>query len=58
MRARRGAGRAPKELDAKELNVSGVHIDFMVGGPEVTVTGVRHDGSRAKILRDDAWQLD
>jgi len=29
----------------------------MVGGPDVTVTGIRQDGSRVVILRDDRWQL-
>lgn len=48
---------SPKELDAKGLNVSAVHTDFMVGGPEVMVTGIRHDGSRMVILSDDQWQL-
>jgi aminopeptidase len=39
------------------LNVSAVHTDFMVGGPEVTVTGIRSDGSRMVILSDDEWKL-
>ncbi|HEX8862451.1 MAG TPA: aminopeptidase [Actinomycetes bacterium] len=49
--------RSPEELDAKGLNASVVHTDFMVGGPDVTVTGIRQDGSRVVILRDDRWQL-
>jgi aminopeptidase len=49
--------RSPEELDAMGLNASAVHTDFMVGGPEVTVTGIRQDGSRVVILRDDEWQL-
>lgn len=48
---------SPEELDAKGLSVSAVHTDFMVGGPEVTVTGIRHDGSRLVILSNDQWQL-
>ncbi len=48
---------SPEELNAKGLNASVVHTDFMVGGPDVTVTGIQQDGSRVVILRDDQWQL-
>jgi aminopeptidase len=39
------------------MNVSNVHTDFMVGGPELDVDGVTKDGKRVPILREDAWQL-
>lgn len=53
-----GADRmSPEERDALGLNASGVHTDFMVGGPEVTVTGVHADGSRRTILEGDVWRL-
>lgn len=48
---------SPEQLDAKGLSVSAVHTDFMVGGPDVTVTGIRRDGTRVPLLRDDMWQL-
>jgi aminopeptidase len=39
------------------MNVSGVHTDFMVGGPELAVDGITKDGRVIPILREDVWQL-
>lgn len=39
------------------MNVSTVHTDFMVGGPELQVDGVTTDGKSVPILREDTWQL-
>jgi len=45
------------ELVARGFNVSAVHTDFMVGGPDVDVTGVTREGREIPILREDVWQL-
>ena len=39
------------------VNVSSVHTDFMVGGPEVSVDAVTRDGAVVPLLRAEVWQL-
>jgi len=38
------------------VNVSSVHTDFMIGGVEVEVDAVCHDGTVVPLLRDNIWQ--
>ena len=40
------------------VNVSTVHTDFMIGGPEVDVDATLRDGTVVPLLRNDVWQLD
>jgi aminopeptidase len=42
--------------DAARINQSEIHIDFMVGGPEVTVLGVDAAGVEAPVLEGGAWR--
>jgi aminopeptidase len=50
-------GLEPDDLRERGINVSAVHTDFMIGGPEVAVDGITKDGTAVPILREDAWQL-
>jgi aminopeptidase len=53
-----GAAKQPaEERRARGLNPSSIHVDFMIGGPEVDVDGVTRDGREVPILRNDEWVL-
>jgi aminopeptidase len=43
--------------DHDRLNDSAIHVDFMIGGPEVDVDGLEADGTPVPVLRGGAWQL-
>jgi aminopeptidase len=38
-------------------NVCKVHVDFMVGAPELEVDAVLADGGDVPLIRDETWQL-
>jgi aminopeptidase len=43
--------------DVERLNRSSIHIDFMIGSPDVDVTGITREGERVPVLRDATWRL-
>jgi aminopeptidase len=45
------------EEDRERLNRSGIHVDFMIGGDDVAVSGVTETGDAVPVLRGGAWQL-
>ena len=46
------------ERAERGFNVSSIHQDVMIGGPEVVVDGIDGNGTATPILRDDVWLLD
>ncbi len=48
---------AVTEASRSRVNRSAIHIDFMIGGDDVAVTGITRAGERVPLLRDGAWQL-
>ena len=45
------------ESDRDRINRSQLHIDFMIGSPEMLVTGITADGKRVPVLDRGAWQI-
>ena len=43
--------------DKPGSNESEIHIDFMIGSNDLTVTGITRDGSRVPVLVDGRWQI-
>jgi aminopeptidase len=43
--------------DREHINRSRIHIDFMIGSPEVDVTGLTSAGERVPVLRAGAWRV-
>ena len=39
------------------LNVANMHVDFMVGGPELEVDALLADGTVVPLVRNEEWQL-
>jgi len=46
-----------EETDVARGNRSEIHVDFMIGGNEVAVTGIADDGTAVPVLRGGAWAL-
>jgi aminopeptidase len=45
------------EAEHERVNESSLHIDFMIGSPEMSVTGVTREGERVPVMLGGAWQI-
>jgi len=43
--------------DRERINRSSIHIDFMIGSDDVTVSGVKAGGGEVTVLRGGDWQV-
>ena len=48
---------SPEERHGRGVNLSSIHTDFMIGSPELAISGVTKDGGEVPILRDGDWVL-
>jgi len=45
------------EEDGRRVNQSAIHVDFMIGSDDVSVTGITREGQPVPVLAHGAWQL-
>jgi len=46
------------ELRRMGINDSMIHVDFMIGTPDLAITGVTKDGRRIPVFRNGSWQIE
>jgi aminopeptidase len=45
------------DADQDAVNQSQIHVDFMIGGEDVAVTGISAAGEAVPLLRNGSWQI-
>ena len=45
------------DADRARVNTSSIHVDFMIGSPELDVDGLPRDGDAVPLLRGGTWQV-
>jgi aminopeptidase len=52
-----GFGGTRSDTPARGVNRSTIHLDVMIGGPELEATGFGARGRRIPLIREGAWQI-
>ncbi|WP_226626759.1 aminopeptidase [Alloyangia pacifica] len=50
-----GASLTPEQVAAQGGNSSMIHVDWMIGGAETDIDGIRKDGTRVPVFRKGEW---
>ena len=50
-----GEGLSMEQAQARGINNSLIHVDFMIGSEDLAIDGIRADGSREPIFRNGTW---
>lgn len=50
-----GSDMSDEELNERGANFSLIHVDFMVGGPELNVMAYEKDGTEVQLFKDGNW---
>lgn len=52
---RNGSNMSQEELKEKGANFSLIHVDFMVGGPELNIVAYENNGNTVELFKDGNW---
>lgn len=52
-----GAKMSKEELEAKGINTSMIHVDFMIGSEKLSIDGETEDGVKETIMTDGEWAI-
>lgn len=52
---RGGRGMSEKELEQHGINRSATHVDFMLGTPDLSITGIKADGTQVPVFQNGNW---
>lgn len=52
---RNGSNMTQEELTEKGANFSLIHVDFMVGGPNLDITAYEKDGNKVQLFKNGNW---
>lgn len=52
-----GKSLSKEELMDKGLNQSMIHVDFMMGGSDLSIDGIKEDGTVEPVFRDGNWVI-
>ena len=50
-----GGAAGPRSSRARGANNSLIHVDWMIGSPEVDIDGIAADGARTPVFRKGEW---
>lgn len=54
---RNGSSMTQEELEAKGANFSLIHVDFMVGGPNLDIIAYEKNGNKVQLFKEGNWVI-
>ena len=52
-----GANMSTEEAFKRGINDSMIHVDFMIGSPDLSVVGIDRNGKRITLFKDGVWAI-